>query len=148
MHTVTGKLNKSAKPFQTQNGTGFSISLGEKVYNRETKQSEWTNYRMVLFAKDKQVDFYTNNLVEGAIVSVSGDALQIKQWEDKTYLEMSGCKLGYINNPGDAPRQQAPQQQQGFQPQQPVQQGSFNRNQPQQAPQSSGFDDFDDEIPY
>ena len=154
MHTVTGKLNKDARTFQAGESTGFSFGLGEKFYSRETKKSDWTNYNAVIFAKDPaQIEFYKNNLVEGAIVSVSGKTLQVKTYNERVSLDMNNCSLDFINNPGDAPRQQAPQQQQGFQPQQsqvqqPAQQGAFNRNQPQQTPQNSSYDDFDDEIPF
>lgn len=148
MHTVTGKLNKEARTFQAGESTGFSVSIGEKFYNRETKASEWTNYNAVIFAKaPAQIDFYKNNLVEGAIISVAGKTLQIKTYNERTYIEMNDCSLEFVNNPGVTPRQQAPQQQ-GFQPQAQqqgqVQQGAYNKNQPQQQVPT----DFDDDIPF
>ena len=71
MHTVTCKLNKDARMHPNQSGTTFFVGLGEKHYNYKTKSSAYTNYDAAIFAKDTQVQFYTENLKAGAVVTVS-----------------------------------------------------------------------------
>jgi len=67
--TITGKLNKTATQFQAGDSTGFGVRIGVKYYDRETKQSEWTNYECVIFAKAQaQIQFYQQALVEGSIL--------------------------------------------------------------------------------
>ena len=149
-HTITAKLNKAARQHPNQSGVTFFVSLGEKNYNFQTKQNEWTNYDAALFAKDGQIQFYTESLVEGAIISVSGTGLIMEAQADPQYkpkLMIQDAKLGFVNSPQGAQQQQtAPQYQQqapqhaqgGFsnQPQQHANQGGFaNQGQQQQAPQ-------------
>ena len=128
-HTVTAKLNKAARQHPNQSGVTFFVSLGEKNYNFQTKQNEWTNYDAALFAKDGQIQFYAESLVEGAIISVSGTGLIMETQTDPQYkpkLMIQDAKLGFVNSPQGAPAQQQQQQQQGgFQqaPQQQQQQG-------------------------
>lgn len=150
-HTVTGKLNKPARQHPNANGVTFFVSLGEKNYNYQTKQNEWTNYDAALFAKDAQIQFYTENLVEGAIVSVSGSGLLLDV-SNAQYpkLNIQESKLAFVSS-GQAPAQrkvapqqynQAPQQQGGFnqQPQQQQAPQGFKPQTPapQQAPQNNG----------
>ena len=140
MHTVTCKLNKEARLHPVENGTIFFLSLGEKHYNRKTKQTGFTNYEAAVYAKANQVDYYTKNLVAGAVVTVSG--INIIPEDEGQYgikLMLQEARLDYCMNPAtpmpDSVRQQAPQQapQQSFQ-------------QPQQAPPAQ--DNFDDDIPF
>ena len=148
-HTITAKLNKAARQHPNQSGVTFFVSLGEKNYNFQTKQNEWTNYDAALFAKDGQIQFYTESLVEGAIISVSGTGLIMEAQTDPQYkpkLMIQDAKLGFVNSPQGAQQQQAapqyqqqaPQQQGGFsnQPQQPAQSGGFSNQGQQQAPPS------------
>lgn len=119
--TVTGKLNQAASEFQAGESTGFGIRLGVQYYDREAKSKQWTNYECALFSKNSnQVDFLRGNLVEGAIVEVTGQQLKIKQFDGqnglKLSLELIDAKLGYVHS-GQAqapqqPAQQAPQYQQ------------------------------------
>lgn len=110
--TITGKLNKHAQIFPAGESTGFGIRLGVKFYNRDTKQEEWTNYQAVVFAKAAaQVQFYTQALVEGAIVEISGDKQRIRQFQGQNGLQLSieilDAKLGFIGgNPVQAGAQQ------------------------------------------
>jgi single-strand DNA-binding protein len=144
--TVTGKLNKSAQQFQAGESTGFGIRIGVKYYDRKTKTSEWTNYKAVLFAKAPgQIQFLQENLIEGAIVEISGDKQKIEVYEGQSgpvySIEILDAKIGHVSSGiGGAPspqqqayaqptgQQQAPQQQ-GYQPAPPPQ------NQPQGAHQ-------------
>jgi len=134
-HTITGKLNKAARQHQNNSGTTFFVTIGEKNYNYKTKANEWTNYDVALFAKDTQIQFYADNLVEGAILSVSGKGLLIDVSNPQyPKLVLQDAAMTFISNDSaGAPAQQPQQQQQGFQ-QQPAQQGGF-----QQVPAQQGF---------
>ena len=146
--SVTGKLTKPANIFQAGDSTGFGLRIGVQYYDRETKQKEWTNYEAVIFAKaQSQIDFYSQSLVEGSIVELSGESEKIKQFQGKDKLiisiELNNAKVGYIFT-GQAPVQQGhqqqavPQQQGGYQQQQSNQQQGGFGGQQQQAPQQQG----------
>jgi len=144
-HTVTGKLNKSANQFQAGESTGFGLRLGVKFRNRETGEDEWTNYEAAVFAKSpNQIAFYQSALVEGAIVSLTCESLQIKQFQGQNglslSLSMNNANLEYVHNPQSQqgyqqqPQYQQPQQhaQPGYQ--QPAQ-GGYQQPSAQQPPQ-------------
>ncbi len=121
MHSITGKLNKPARIFQAGESTGFGIRLGVKYRDPKTKQDEWTNYSAVIFAKSPgQIQFYTDVLVEGAIVEVSAEQLKIDQFDGDNgpilTIDMLNTRLGYVNAPQGA-GQQRQQNQGGFQQQ-------------------------------
>ena len=162
-HTITGKLNKAARQHQNSAGMTFFVSLGEQNYNHQTKQKEWTNYDAALFAKDGQIQFYTDNLVEGAIVSVTGKGLIVEPSEQYgPKLKVVDAQLSYCYNPsGQVPQQnfqpqQQPQQQQQMQQapslaQQAAQHPLSQPVQQQQQQQQGGFappQNFEDTIPF
>ena len=106
---------------------------------------------MALFAKDAQIQFYAESLVEGAIVSVSGTGL-ILDVSNAQYpkLSLQDAKLGFISGGGQPVQQQqqgtggfqqqapAPQQQSGFpnaHSPAPQQQQGFSNQSPQQQQQ-------------
>ena len=151
-HTITGKLNKAARQHQGQNGMTFFVSLGEKNYDFKTKQNVWTNYDVALFAKDGQIPFYTENLNEGAIVSVTGTGL-ILDLSNHEYpkLSLQDAKLIFVSGSAQPAQQNAG----GFQAQAPQQQGYSSQTpaqqqQPYQAPQhQQGFQPVDNSgIPF
>lgn len=146
-HTVTAKLNQPARQHQGQAGTTFFVSLGEKNYNHKTKTNEWTNYDAALFAKDAQVQFYADALVENAIVSVSGTGiiLDASNTEYKPKLAIQDAKLCFVHSPQGAQQQPAAQQvfQQAPQQQQQPQQG-FQ----QQAPANTNGGQFQSQQQY
>lgn len=114
--TITGKLNQAAREFQAGGYTGFGFRLGKQYYDRETKAKEWTNYEAAVFTNNtQQIEFYRQNLVEGAVVEVMAEAEKIKQFQGNNGLvlsiELIDCKLGMIHTGQQAP-QQAPQPQQ------------------------------------
>lgn len=140
--TITIKLNAPASQFQAGESTGFGIRGGVRYYDRETKQNEWTNYEVVVFAKQAgQIQFYQQALVAGAVVEVMGKQEKIKVFDgqngQKLSIELLDASLGMIHT---GEQQQAPQQQANqYQPQQ---QGGYNQQpQPQQQarPQQGGF---------
>ena len=138
--TITGKLNQAAREFQAGSYTGFGFRLGKQYYDRETKAKEWTNYEAAVFTNNtQQIEFYRQNLVEGAVVEVMAEAEKIKQFQGNNGLvlsiELIDCKLGMIHTGQQAPQQRAPQQQQYAQqvPQQPAPQQGATYPQ-QQAP--------------
>ncbi len=128
-HTITGKLNKPANQFQAGDYTGFGVRIGVQYYDRKSKQKEWTNYSAVLFAaQPAKIKFYQDVLIEGAIISISGEAIKIDEYEGKYSLELINANLEYSHTSS----QQAPQQQ----------------SQPQTPQNTPVDDDFSDGIPF
>ena len=144
-HTVTGELNKAARSHQSQAGTTFFVDIGEKNYNFKTKANEFTNYSAAVFAKDGQIQFYSDALVEGAIVSVTGTGIIIDMPDDAQYkprLAIQDAKIVYVSS---GARRATPQNNSGGFVQKPAQpRGSYQ--QPQQQP--TGLDGFDPDIPF
>lgn len=139
-HTITGKLNKPASMFQAGESTGFGIRLGVKYYDRSTKADAWTNYSAAVFAKNpNQIAYLQQILVDGAIVSVSGDSIKVDQYQGQNglqiTLDLQNAKVEYAFNPQGQQQQAKPaqhhQQQQyqapaaphGYQQGQPMPQG-------------------------
>ena len=171
-HTVTAKLNQAARQHQGQAGTTFFVSLGEKNYDFKNKTNVYTNYDAALFAKDAQVGFYASALVEGAIVSVTGNGIILddSNKEYKPKLAIQDAKLEFVHSPQGAQQaapqgqggfqqhqQQAAPQQQQYQQQAPAQyqqqpQQNQARQQTNQAVQqnvnTNGATDFDDNLPF
>lgn len=149
MHVVTGRLNKSARQHQSDTGVTFFVSLGEQHYNFKTRGKGWTNYDAALFAKGNQVQFYTDALVEGAVISVSGTGIIVQLDDSGQYgpkLILQDAKLGFVANDRQKSQEYANGTQQAKQAASaPPQQSS---SPPQQAPQQQGMDSFDDDIPF
>ena len=135
MHSITCKLNKDARQFQNDKGVTFFVDLGEKNYNFQKKENEYTNYSAALFAKDAQIGFYQSALVDGAVIEVSGTGIIIEMPNDPQYkpkLMIQDAKLGYVNSPQSGAQKQAPAPQQ----QAPQQNSPVYAPAPQQAPMS------------
>lgn len=155
-HTITGKLNKAARQHQNNSGTTFFVTIGEKNYNYKKQNNEWTNYDVALFAKGNQIQFYDDNLVEGAILSVSGKGLLIDvSTPQYPKLVLQDASMIFISNDSAG----APAQHQQQQQQQQAQQGGFQQRHQQapqqgfqhQAPQQGGLQQqqgYHDDIPY
>ncbi len=148
--TITSKLNKAAHQFQAADSTGFGLRLGVQYYDRETKEKQWTNYECAIFAKNpNQIAFLQNNLVEGAIVDVSGQQEKIKTFDGQNgqsiSIELLDAKLGYIHSGQQTQPvyQEQPQQnanpsyggQQNYQQPPPMQQTPHGTQPPSQAQQ-------------
>lgn len=143
-HTIPFKLQKPAHEFQAGESIGFGIRCGIKVKNPSTKQDEWTNYECAVFAKSPAaIDFYRANLIEGALVVVSGDKLLVKQYQGQQGLQITlsvqNATVEAVTT-GRAPDAAQQAYNQAVAPQRPAQQSAS------QAP--AGFDSFDDDIPF
>ncbi len=151
--TITIKLNKPAQEFQAGEYLGFGIRGGVQYYDRETKKKEWTNYECALFSNNqKQIQFYRDSFIEGAVIEVSAPTQQIKSFDGQNgqilTIKLNDAVLGHVSQSvfvqgGQNPvSQQAPQQAPQRAPQQPAmnQQPNPANFQPQ-APMQDGFDD-------
>ena len=138
-HTIAIKLNKPAQVFQAGESTGFGIRGGVKYYDRKTKSEKWTNYQAAVFAKNQQqIDYYAGNLIEGAVVTVSGESIAVEEFQGQQGLQitlgLNNARIEYIASPSQVRAPDAAQQ-------------AYNRAAAPQAPQApAGFDDFDDEL--
>lgn len=141
MHVITGQIRRApfTKEGQNANGTWkmFAVDLSER-YKDKDGQTQYTNYRAVLFAKESMLDWYNEAFQEGKVVSVSAESLavDVRDKDGKTYVtvNMNNPRLEFSQR-GDAVSQ--PQQHQHKPKQQQQQQ-----RQPQQQQQ------FDDSIPF
>ena len=141
MHVITGQIRRAPFTKEGQNANGnwkmFAVDFSER-YKDKDGQTQYTNYRAVLFAKESMLDWYNEAFQEGKVVSVSAETLSVdvRDKDGKTYVtvNMNNPRLEFSQR-GDAVSQ--PQQRQ----QQPQQQQHQN-SQPQQQQQ------FDDSIPF
>lgn len=148
MHTVPFRLNKPAHIFQAGESTGFGIRTGIKCQDPKTKQDSWTNYEAVVFAKSPaQIEFYTANLIEGAMAVVSGEKLIVREFQGNNGPVIT---LGLLNanieaiHTGRAPDAAQQAYSQGMQRPQQQPQGQPD----QQGQGQGGFDEWDSEIPF
>lgn len=139
MHVITGQIRRAPFTKEGQNANGnwkmFAVDLSER-YKDKDGQTQYTNYRAVLFAKESMLDWYNEAFQEGKVVSLSAESLSVdvRDKDGKTYVtvNMNNPRLEFSQR-GDS----APQQQQKIQQQQPQQQ-----QRQQQPQQQSQFDDI------
>ena len=141
-HTIAIKLNKPAQQFQAGESTGFGIRGGVKYYDRKTKAEKWTNYQAAVFAKNQQqIDFYAGNLVDGAVVTVSGESIAVEEFQGQQGLQitlgLNNARIEYIASPSQvrAPDAAVQAYSNALTPRTPI------------APPPAGFDDLED-IPW
>lgn len=140
MHVITGQIRRAPFTKEGQNANGswkmFAVDLSER-YKDKDGQSQYTNYRAVLFAKESMLDWYNEAFQDGKVVSVSAETLSVdvRDKDGKTYvtINMNNPRLEFSQR-GDSQPQQNQRQQQQHQQQQ--------RQQPQQQQQ------FIDDIPF
>jgi len=113
--TISFKLGKPAQQFQAGDSTGFGIKGGVKYYDRDTKADAWTNYEGAVFAKSQsQIDYYANNLIEGAAVTVTAKTLKLRSFETKQGIGLvavlNDAYIEYIASPAIVRDPQAAQQ--------------------------------------
>lgn len=96
-HQLIGKLKKAAMETPTSEGVIFLLEMSEQSYDHYLQAKVWTNYKVPLFCKSSsQADYFRRQLVYGAVVCVSGDALIVRPSEDPTFparLELVGARL-------------------------------------------------------
>ncbi|MDN0030762.1 hypothetical protein [Serratia marcescens] len=103
MHSITVRLNKSAREFQAGDSIGFNIRAGVQYYDRQKKQKEWTNYSAAVFAKPgPQADYYRSVLIEGAIVEISGESIRVEVYDGQNgqtiTLELQNARIGFAHS--------------------------------------------------
>ena len=140
-HTIAIKLNKPAQQFQAGDSTGFGIRGGVKYYDRKSKSEKWTNYQAAVFAKNQQqIDFYAGNLIEGAVVTISGESIAVEEFQGQQgtviTLALNNARIEYIASPSQVRAPDAAQQayNNATTPRAPI------------APPPAGFNDFDDDL--
>ena len=144
MHVITGQIRRAPFTKEGQNANGnwkmFAVDLSER-YKDKDGQTQYTNYRAVLFAKESMLDWYNEAFQEGKVVSLSAESLSVdvRDKDGKTYVtvNMNNPRLEFSQRGDSAPQQQMQNQQRQQQQQQQQQ-----RQQPQQQSQ------FEDDIPF
>ncbi|ATW61828.1 hypothetical protein HOS46_gp51 [Escherichia phage DTL] len=135
MHVITGQIRRAPFTKEGQNANGnwkmFAVDLSER-YKDKDGQTQYTNYRAVLFAKESMLDWYNEAFQEGKVVSVSAESLavDVRDKDGKTYvtINMNNPRLEFSQRGEGGQQQQKPQQQQQQQQQQrqPQQQNTFD----------------------
>lgn len=102
-HSITVRLNKTAREFQAGDSIGFNIRAGVQYYDRQSKQKEWTNYSAAVFAKPgAQADYYRNVLVEGGIVEITGENIKVDVYQGQNgqtiTLELLNARIGFATS--------------------------------------------------
>lgn len=156
MHVITGIIRKA--PY-TKDGEGqkgawkmYAVELSESWKDFKTQERKYTNYRATMFASSPgAIQYYDEVLVEGSIVSISCDQLQINQREHngKVYvtLEPVQPRLIFANADMAQLKKMADEKSSGgnSKPSQPAPRNN------QQAPQQSNNEppmDFNEDIPF
>ena len=147
--------------------TNISVATSESWKDKQTgQQQERTEWHRVVF-NGRLAEIAAQYLRKGSKVYIEG-SLRTRKWQDnqsgqdRYSTEIAAREMQMLDSRGDAgdqfapqqnasqqavPQQAAPQQNQQAAPQQNQQ---VPQGQPQQqpAPAPSGFDDFDDDIPF
>lgn len=166
---LIGNLGNDPELRVAQSGTQMttlSIATSESWKDKQTgQQQERTEWHRVVFF-NRLAEIATQYLRKGSKVYIEG-ALRTRKWQnpqgvDMYTTEIIGSEMQMLDSRGDAAggnyapqqntggfQQSAPQQQQQQTQQQPQQNYQQQASQGQQsAPAPSGFDDFDDDIPF
>lgn len=146
---IIGHLGRDPETRYMQTGdavTNFTIATTEKWKDKQTgEQKEATEWHRVT-TYGKLAEVCSQWLRKGSLVFVQGK-LTTRKWTDQQGIERytTEIKADTMKMLGGRDQNQAPQQQQ---PQR--QQASASRQAPrqQQAPQGSGFDDMEDDVPF
>lgn len=143
MHVITGQIRRAPFTKEGANANGnwkmFAVDLSER-YKDKDGQTQYTNYRAVLFAKESMLDWYNEAFQEGKVVSLSAESLSVdvRDKDGKTYVtvNMNNPRLEFSQRGDSQPQQNQRQQQQQ------QQQNHQQQRQPQKQQQ------FDDSIPF
>ncbi len=124
MHVITGKIRRAPFTKEGANANGnwkmFAVDLSER-YKDKDGQTQYTNYRAVLFAKESILDWYNEAFQEGKIVSLSAESLSVdvRDKDGKTYVtvNMNNPRLEFSQRGDSQPQQNQRQQQKQHQQQ-------------------------------
>lgn len=153
---LVGHLGKDPETRYMPNGdaiTNATLATSESWKDKQTgekkEQTEW--HRLVFYRKLAEIA--GQYLRKGSLIYIEG-SLKTRKWQDKDgqdryTTEITVNEMTMLGGRGDASSGQPsgePQQRQ--QQQRPQGNGGGQQQQRQSAPQSRGFDDFEDDIPF
>lgn len=151
---LVGHLGKDPETRYMPNGdaiTNATLATSESWKDRQTgekkEQTEW--HRLVFYRKLAEIA--GQYLRKGSLIYIDG-SLKTRKWQDKDgqdryTTEITVNEMTMLGGRGDAGGGQSSGEPQRQQQQRPQGNGG-GQQQRQSAPQSRGFDDFEDDIPF
>lgn len=154
---LVGHLGKDPETRYMPNGdaiTNATLATSESWKDKQTgekkEQTEW--HRLVFYRKLAEIA--GQYLRKGSLIYIEG-SLKTRKWQDKDgqdryTTEITVNEMTMLGGRGDAGGGQSSGEPQQRQQQQRPQgnSGGGQQQQRQSAPQSRGFDDFEDDIPF
>ena len=152
---LVGHLGKDPETRYMPNGdaiTNATLATSESWKDKQTgekkEQTEW--HRLVFFRKLAEIA--GQYLRKGSLIYIEG-SLKTRKWQDKDgqdryTTEITVNEMTMLGGRGDAGGGQSSGEPQQRQQQQRPQGNGGGQQQRQSAPQSRGFDDFEDDIPF
>ena len=152
---LVGHLGKDPETRYMPNGdaiTNATLATSESWKDKQTgekkEQTEW--HRLVFYRKLAEIA--GQYLRKGFLIYIEG-SLKTRKWQDKDgqdryTTEITVNEMTMLGGRGDAGGGQPSGEPQQRQQQQRPQGNGGGQQQRQNAPQSRGFDDFEDDIPF
>jgi single-strand DNA-binding protein len=152
---LVGHLGKDPETRYMPNGdaiTNATLATSESWKDKQTgekkEQTEW--HRLVFYRKLAEIA--GQYLRKGSLIYIEG-SLKTRKWQDKDgqdryTTEITVNEMTMLGGRGDAGGGQSSGEPQQRQQQQRPQGNGGGQQQRQSAPQSRGFDDMDDDIPF
>ncbi len=152
---LVGHLGKDPETRYMPNGdaiTNATLATSESWKDKQTgekkEQTEW--HRLVFYRKLAEIA--GQYLRKGSLIYIEG-SLKTRKWQDKDgqdryTTEITVNEMTMLGGRGDAGGGQSSGEPQQRQQQQRPQGNGGGQQQRQSAPQSRGFDDFEDDIPF
>lgn len=152
---LVGHLGKDPETRYMPNGdaiTNATLATSESWKDKQTgekkEQTEW--HRLVFYRKLAEIA--GQHLRKGSLIYIEG-SLKTRKWQDKDgqdryTTEITVNEMTMLGGRGDAGGGQSSGEPQQRQQQQRPQGNGGGQQQRQNAPQSRGFDDFEDDIPF
>lgn len=152
---LVGHLGKDPETRYMPNGdaiTNATLATSESWKDKQTgekkEQTEW--HRLVFYRKLAEIA--GQYLRKGSLIYIEG-SLKTRKWQDKDgqdryTTEITVNEMTMLGGRGDAGGGQSSGEPQQRQQQQRPQGNGGGQQQRQNAPQSRGFDDFEDDIPF
>lgn len=152
---LVGHLGKDPETRYMPNGdaiTNATLATSESWKDKQTgekkEQTEW--HRLVFYRKLAEIA--GQYLRKGSLIYIEG-SLKTRKWQDKDgqdryTTEITVNEMTMLGGRGDAGGGQSSGEPQQRQQQQRPQGNGGGQQQRQSAPQSRGFDDIEDDIPF